>query len=139
MSRCRSRDWRCQRCEKTNLELLPDAAPCVQTIGSSDHAQDVSNEGRSSHAVSVDNSNKTAGSNGSSTTPPSLVPHTTADAEPQAISSPNIDPSPQPSTIQRQHELRRVHSRSARPPLVLDGAIAVCLTMLVAILWKKIF
>ncbi|KAF8487638.1 ubiquitin-conjugating enzyme/RWD-like protein [Gautieria morchelliformis] len=133
-----SRDWRCPRCEKANVELLPDAVTCVQTIGSSEHAQDTSkgeDVKHSSPVISIGPGEITPAS------PPTFSSHvsqTTPSAESQVNISPASNPLSQPS-VQRQPGPRLVQSRSARPPLVLDGAIAVCLTMLVAILWKKIF
>jgi len=136
-----SREWKCPRCEQTNLELLPDVAPVEQLPES---PRDV-----------LDSPRKEAVSSTPSAPAADAERSTTNLNEPQSISSPPLAP-PSPIMAQPQTTLAPTPTRpqltspivhqpssrrpiASRPPLMLDGAIAVCLTMLVAILWKKIF
>ncbi|KAF8590515.1 UBC-like protein [Ramaria rubella] len=134
-----SRDWRCFRCEQTNLELLPDVCLPVETTGLSDHNRDhaATKLGAAVNPQTFscpppintsDSSNMLQSASSSSPLPstPTLADHHVTTLFPQS------------TLVQRRLDRPSVQSRS-RPPLVLDGAIAICLTMLVAILWKRIF
>lgn len=120
----RSRNWVCPRCEVPNIELLPDSA-----------SSEKSSEEDSAPEVQISTSTE---STEKGTAPTSLV----IEGEPQIPESTPVrsnddsrsTPPQQPLTNERQE----IRSRSARPPLLLDGAIAVCLMLLVAILCKRL-
>ncbi|KAF8520198.1 UBC-like protein [Hysterangium stoloniferum] len=121
-----SRDWKCIRCEQTNLELLPDVTPAAKATNGSSLGV-VEPEGlheRESSSTSV--------------VPP---PDPPAPAIDPAVTTSTTVPSSQPLQhipIQPLRQSLVQSPRSSRPPLLLDGAIAVCFTMLVAILWKRL-
>jgi len=122
-----SRDWRCTRCEQTNMELLPDVTPEVKTANGS--------------SLGVDEPEGLQEKESSSTSvvpPPDLA---VSAIDPAATTSTTV-PSGQPLqhiAIQPLGQSLVQSPRPSRPPLLLDGAIAVCFTMLVAILWKRLF
>ncbi|KIJ44156.1 hypothetical protein M422DRAFT_252653 [Sphaerobolus stellatus SS14] len=129
-----SRDWSCPRCGQKNIDTLPDP-PEIDTKTQSTSTSDEQSAEQAAVAGSEEPSTET--SVPFLPVPPIAVPEvpvtvdsSSGDARQETVSAPQ--PILEPGRAQ-------VQSRRSRPPLLLDGAIAVCLTMLVALLWKRIF
>lgn len=122
----RSRSWTCSTCGQSNAELLPDT---MQVGGEKQAAlSPVQEETKPLRKESFNAGNATD------------VPHilTRMPAHIEAPMQPPVTAVSVPLSPSQRRQTQ-VHSRSLRPPLVLDGAIAICLTMLLAILCKRLF
>jgi len=129
-----SQDWSCPRCGQKNIDTLPDP-PEIDTKAQSTSTSDEQSAEQATITGSEEPSTET--NVPLLPAPPITIPevpvtvdNSSGDARQETISA------PQPILEPRRAQ---VQSRRSRPPLLLDGAIAVCLTMLVALLWKRIF
>jgi len=116
-----SRSWTCSTCGQSNAELLPD----TMQAGSEKQAAlpPVQEETKS---LRKEPGNATD------------VPHILLPTRIEAPMQPPVTAVTVPLSSSQRRQTQ-VHSQSLRPPLVLDGAIAICLTMLLAILCKRLF
>jgi len=119
------------------VDILPDPAVTQKKEEESAAAQEMKAE--NSTLITPSEGDHPAPNSSEAAVTSSNIPDTQPESSARAVASPQqaiLTPQQVAPTQTRAAQLR---SRSPRPPLILDGAIAVCLTMLVAILWKRIF
>ncbi|KAE9406455.1 UBC-like protein [Gymnopus androsaceus JB14] len=128
-----SRQWVCPHCQQSNLELLPDP-------GTTAAADDASTETETVSRAKVPAAAALRASESSSTTPPTLEIVEQGTTSPSSesprmddttTSSPAVDSAP-PSAV-----AANVPTIS-RPPMLLDALIGIILTLVLALLFKRI-
>lgn len=161
----RSRDWVCSRCNRSNLECLPDPAqPTDATTSGSVSEAKTSSEAEvvptpaeaevlspqppESEAFESEREANPGGADGASR---SESADTTSDektttASVVALSHPSASSAPTPlQNISDVHGARQAvpapfrPSHAARPPMLLDTAICVLLVLVFALLCRRIF
>lgn len=158
----RSRDWVCPRCNRSNLECLPDPAQPndASTLGSVSEAKTPSEAevvsttpaeavvvppqpSESEASVSEPEANPggadVASQSESDTT--SVDKTTTTSVIASSHSSASSTPTPS-QTISDVHDTRPASfrpSHTARPPMLLDTAICVLLVLVFALLCRRVF
>lgn len=112
-----SRSWACPRCEKPNHELLPDLAPVEEKPSGEASANDTT-------SPSPDASEKRNEEGPSPVAQP-------IETQENSVSTNELQPPPAQHHLTSERQDSR--SRPVRPPLLLDGAIAVCFTLLIVV------
>jgi ubiquitin-conjugating enzyme E2 J1 len=161
----RSRDWVCQRCNRSNLECLPDPAQAndastsgpVSEAKTSSEAEVIPTPGdaevvppqppKSEVSVSEQEANP-GGADGASrsgsddTTSGDKTTMTTVVASSHSSASSAPTPSQNISNVHGARQAVPVSfrpSHTARPPMLLDTAICVLLVLVFALLCRRVF
>jgi len=152
----RSRDWVCQRCDRSNLECLPDPAQpndastsgSVSEVKTSSEAEVVSPQPPESEASVPEPQVNPGGADGASR---SESDDTTSDDKTtmtSVVASSHSGASSAPTPSQHTSDVHGARqavptsfrpSHTPRPPMLLDTAICVLLVLVFALLCRRVF